>query len=96
MSALLDGEDPPVAIGDLMQHLSDCASCSAWLEQAAVVSSGLRSLPVVQPALGESIVNRVDVTLCACRTGGLCLCTDCQCGPGCTCANRETRRECTR
>ena len=85
LSALLDGEEPVVAMGDLMQHLSECASCSAWLDHAAVVNTGLRSLPMIQPALGESVVNRVDVKLCACRTGGACLCTDCQCGPGCTC-----------
>ena len=85
LSALMDGEEPLVAMGDLMQHLSECASCATFLDHAAVVNKGIRSLPVVQPALGESIVNRVDVSLCACRTGGACLCSDCQCGPGCTC-----------
>ena len=85
LSALLDGEEPSVAVADLMQHLSECASCGTWLDRAAVVNTDIRSLPVVQPALGESVVNRIDVTLCACRTGGACLCTDCQCGPGCTC-----------
>jgi len=85
LSALLDGEEPMVAMGDLMQHLSECASCSTWLDHATVVNTGIRSLPVIQPALGESVVNRVDVKLCACRTGGACLCTDCQCGSGCTC-----------
>jgi len=54
-------------------------------DHATIVNTGIRSLPLIQPALGESVVNRVDVKLCACRTGGACLCTDCQCGPGCTC-----------
>jgi hypothetical protein len=85
LSALLDGEEPVVAMADLMQHLSECASCSTWLDHATIVNTGIRSLPLIQPALGESVVNRVDVKLCACRTGGACLCTDCQCGPGCTC-----------
>ncbi len=85
LSALLDGEDPPIAVADLMQHLSECVSCSAWLNQATVVNAGLKRLPMIQPALGESVVNVVDVTLCACRTGGDCLCSDCRCGPGCTC-----------
>ena len=85
MSALLDGEEPLVAMGDLIQHLSECATCSTWLDHASVVNTGIRRLPVIQPALGESVVNRVDVTLCACRTGGACLCADCECGPGCTC-----------
>lgn len=89
LSALLDGEEPPVRVGELMQHLSGCASCSAWLDQAAVVTTGLRQLPVIQPTLGESVVNSVDVRLCACRTGGVCLCSDCQCGPGCTCHQPE-------
>ena len=85
LSALLDGEEPPIPVGDLMQHLAECAPCSAWLDQATVVNNGLRNLPMIQPALGESVVNSVDVSLCACRTGGDCLCSDCQCGPGCTC-----------
>jgi hypothetical protein len=85
LSALLDGEEPRVEVADLMQHLSECASCSAWLDHAAVVNTSLRSLPMIERALGESVVNRVAVSLCACRTGGTCLCTDCQCGPDCTC-----------
>lgn len=85
LSALLDGEDPPVAVGDLMQHLSECESCSVWLNHATVVNDSLQRLPMVQPALGESVVNRVDVALCACRTGGACLCSDCTCGDDCTC-----------
>jgi len=85
LSALLDGEEPPVAVGDLMRHLSGCASCSAWLDHATAVNTGLRQLPMIQPVLGASVVNRVDVALCACRSGEPCLCSDCQCGPGCTC-----------
>lgn len=89
LSALLDGEESPIAVGDLMQHLSECTSCSAWLDNATVVNTGLRTLPMIQPTLGERIVNSVDVSLCACRTGGACLCSDCQCGPSCTCHQPE-------
>jgi hypothetical protein len=85
MSALLDGEEPPVPVADLMQHLSECASCSAWLDNAMVVNQGMRSLPVHHRDLGEMVVNSADVALCACGAGGDCMCSDCQCGPGCTC-----------
>jgi len=85
LSALFDGEPPTVPMGELMQHLSECASCSAWLDEAARVNADIRGLSELEPALGERVVNQVDVTLCACRTGGLCQCADCQCGPHCTC-----------
>ena len=85
LSALFDGEEPVVAVGDLLQHLSACASCAAWLDDAAQVNADVRRTLVEQPALGETVVNRVDVTLCGCRTGEACLCADCQCGPDCTC-----------
>lgn len=85
LSALFDGEEPTVAVDDLLEHLSECAACSAWLDDAARVNDGVRRLPVLQPALGESVVNQVDVTLCGCRTGDPCVCADCQCGPHCTC-----------
>jgi hypothetical protein len=61
MSALLDGEEPPVPVADLMQHLSECASCSAWLDNAMVVNQGMRSLPVHHRDLGEMVVNSADV-----------------------------------
>lgn len=85
MSALLDGEEPAVPVAALMEHLSQCAECSAWLDHATFVNAGLRSLPVIQPELGERVVDGVDVHLCACRSGGECLCSNCQCGDDCTC-----------
>lgn len=85
LSALLDGEEPSVDVTELMVHLSQCPACSSWLDHAAEVNSGLRTLPLVQPPLGERVVNRVDVQLCGCHTGGECHCADCQCGPSCTC-----------
>ncbi|QLQ16086.1 MAG: zf-HC2 domain-containing protein [Micropruina sp.] len=85
LSALLDGEEPAVEVSDLMVHLGECAECSTWLDHAAEVNSGLRTLPIVQPPLGERVVNRVDVQLCGCHIGQACLCADCQCGPWCTC-----------
>lgn len=45
MSALLDGEEPAVPVDALMEHLSQCPKCSAWLDHATVVNAGLRSLP---------------------------------------------------
>ena len=89
LSALFDGEEPTVALDDLLDHLSHCPACSQWLDGAARVNDAVRTLPVIQPSLGESVVNRVDVTLCGCRTGQQCLCSDCQCGPGCTCHSPE-------
>lgn len=85
LSALLDGEEPSMGIGSTVAHLSRCPGCSAWLDSAARVNAGMRELPVVPPALGEQVVDRVDVCLCACVTGGRCLCGNCQCGPTCTC-----------
>lgn len=90
LSALLDGEEPAVPMSALIRHLSGCRSCSEFLDSATVVNTGLRSLPVLQPGLGERVVNAVDVRLCACRTGGPCLCADCQCGPHCTCHHVTT------
>jgi predicted anti-sigma-YlaC factor YlaD len=89
LSAMLDGEEPSVPVAELMAHLSECPACSAWLDHVTVVNAGLRSLPVVQPALGDTVVNGVDVALCACRSGGRCLCSDCQCGADCTCHRGE-------
>lgn len=85
LSALLDGEEPPVPMAAIMAHLSTCAGCSDWLDQATLLNRGLRTLTVLEPELGERVVNTVDVHLCGCRTGGDCLCADCQCGPDCTC-----------
>lgn len=87
---MLDGEEPDLPIGSLVQHLSECAECWTWLDRATAATRGIRSLPVIQPTLGETVVNRVDVTLCACGKGGDCLCTDCHCGPGCTCHQPTT------
>lgn len=95
LSALLDGEDPPVEMADLMDHLAGCPDCSDWLDRATAANSGLRSLPVIQPDLGENVVNGVDVFLCACRSGGECLCADCRCGPDCTCHQPPERGDTT-
>lgn len=85
LSAVLDGEEPSLPISELFDHLSWCTDCSAWLDRVRQVDAGLRSLPVIQPSIGEGAVNAVDVKLCACSSGGACLCRDCQCGPLCTC-----------
>lgn len=85
LSALLDGEDPALPMADIAAHLDSCPDCSAWLDRAASVNARFGLLPVVQPDLGEQVVNSVDVHLCPCRTGGRCQCRDCQCGPQCTC-----------
>ncbi|WP_028709040.1 zf-HC2 domain-containing protein [Propionicicella superfundia] len=85
LSALLDGEEPQVPLAGIAAHLDDCDDCSVWLDRATTVNSGLRMLPLLQADLGERVVNVVDVRLCGCRTGDPCLCSDCQCGPHCTC-----------
>ncbi len=74
-----------MGIGATVAHLSRCPGCSTWLDSAARVNAGIRELPVVRPAQGEQVVDRVDVCLCACVTGGRCFCSNCQCGPTCTC-----------
>lgn len=85
LSALLDGEEPHVLIGDLAAHLAHCSPCSEWLDEVTAVNRELRMLTVLQPDLGERIVDAVDVHLCGCRSGGPCRCGHCQCGPHCTC-----------
>lgn len=85
LSAMLDGEEPELPVAGIAAHLANCSECSDWLDHATALNRGLRALPVIQPDLGERLVNGVDVHLCACRTGGRCLCGDCQCGPACTC-----------
>lgn len=85
ISALFDGEEPPMPVADIMAHLSRCDTCSAWLDHTTIVNAGLRALPVIQPELGDRVVDQVDVCLCACRSGGACRCTNCRCGPHCTC-----------
>ncbi len=85
LSALFDGEEPALPLAAIGAHLGECAGCAAWAEQAAAVNVRFGALPVLQPNLGERVVNSVEVHLCACRQGGTCLCRDCQCGAGCTC-----------
>lgn len=85
LSALLDGEEPPIEVAAIMTHLAACPACSTWLDQATAVNRDLRTLRVLDGVLGERVVNSVDVHLCGCRTGAECLCNDCQCGPHCTC-----------
>lgn len=85
LSALLDGEDNPLADADVLAHLSTCPDCSAWVDALTTVNAGVRNLPVLKPELGELVVDRVDVHLCACASGGACRCGNCQCGAGCTC-----------
>ena len=71
LSAMLDGEEPELPVASVAAHLTGCPDCSAWLDQAAAVNRGLRLLPVIDPELGERLVNGVDVQLCACRAAGL-------------------------
>lgn len=89
LSAMLDGEEPQLPVPSIAAHLTGCPDCSAWLDQVTTLNRNLRTLPVLEPELGERLVNSVDVHLCACRTGGECLCNDCQCGPHCTCHAAE-------
>ena len=88
LSALLDGEDATSDLADLWAHLEHCRACSAWLEHVTALNDTLRRLPVVEPRLGERVVDAVDVHLCGCRQGDLCACGNCQCGPHCTCHAR--------
>lgn len=85
LSALLDGEGDGIDMLAVGRHVAACPACSAWLDRAMTVNAGLRALPVVEPALGERVVDAVDVHLCGCGRGEECRCGNCQCGPGCTC-----------
>lgn len=85
LSALLDGEEPDRPASAVAEHLAGCPDCSAWLDRAIAANERVRTLPVVEPALGERVVDAVDVRLCGCAVGGPCACRNCQCGPHCTC-----------
>lgn len=85
LSALLDGEGEGIDMIAVGRHVDACPACSTWLDRAMVVNVGLRELPVVQPTLGDRVVDAVDVRLCGCDRGEACLCGNCQCGPHCTC-----------
>ena len=39
LSALLDGEEPPLPMAAIMHHLATCGPCSDWLEQATTGSA---------------------------------------------------------
>ena len=87
---MLDDEEPQLSAHEVALHLSQCPACSAWLDQAMTMRRNLLALPIVQPQLGESMVNGVDVRLCGCHTGGACTCHDCHCGPSCICHRAPT------
>ena len=45
LSALLDGEEPPLPVPGIAAHLEDCPSCSAWLARATSLYAELRAMP---------------------------------------------------
>ena len=53
------------------------------VDPSATVIMGTRRAS--KPRLGERIIDVIDVRLCACASGGACLCHNCECGPSCTC-----------
>lgn len=60
LSARLDNEDPGVPEDVLDLHLSACAGCRTWLDEAAAVSRRARlRVPTAQPDLSERVVQRL-------------------------------------
>lgn len=57
LSARLDGEDEPAARADVDAHLSGCADCTAWYDDAAEVTRLVRiGLPVTSPGVDASVL----------------------------------------
>jgi predicted anti-sigma-YlaC factor YlaD len=56
LSAELDGEGDPARRPDVRAHLGACASCTAWREQAAVVTRLTRTAPA---EAGPDLLDRV-------------------------------------
>jgi predicted anti-sigma-YlaC factor YlaD len=60
LSALLDGEEPPVAVAELEQHLPACPSCRSWHEGAHVVTRRIRLAPALAaPSPSEELMAAV-------------------------------------
>lgn len=84
LSAMLDGEDPPIPRVDVEAHLDECADCSAWYRTAQEQVSGLRQMPAPPRDLTQMLIGVTEAHICSCHTGGECECTNCAC-PTCTC-----------
>lgn len=84
ISAVLDGEEPPVPRDELDAHLIACADCASWRDRARTMDRHVRQRQVRAPDLSRRIIGVVEAHICGCHTGGQCECTDCQC-PTCTC-----------
>lgn len=60
LSALLDGEEPPVAVAELERHLAGCPSCRSWHEAAHVVTRRIRLAPALAaPSPGRDLMSAV-------------------------------------
>ena len=84
LSALLDGEDPPMPRVELDAHLAACPECAEWLETARAQAELLRSARGPHRDLTAHLVGISEAHICACHDGGECHCTACVC-PTCTC-----------
>jgi predicted anti-sigma-YlaC factor YlaD len=66
LSARLDGELPPTDVAVLEEHLSGCAACRDWQEQAQAVTRRVRLRPAGPPA--PDLTERVLAGAAATRT----------------------------
>ncbi len=84
LSAMLDGEDPPIPRAEVEAHLAECGPCTAWYEQAGMVTTHVHAGVPGAPDLSRRIIGVTEAHICGCHRGEACECTDCQC-PQCTC-----------
>ena len=86
LSALLDGEDPPMPRAEVEAHLAACSECSAWYARASAVGRHVHvhAHGASSPDLSLRIIGMAEAHICGCHQGLACECTDCQC-PECTC-----------
>lgn len=93
LSAILDGEDPPVPREQVDRHLEQCEDCAQWLRLAGKQRSLLRTLPGPHRDLTQQLIGVTEAHICACHQGGRCECTNCVC-PTCTCHGPQVPQAC--
>lgn len=70
LSALLDGEDPPVPADAVARHVAGCRQCRAWQAQAEQVTRSVRVRLAEVPDLTERVVAAVSADSAARASAG--------------------------
>ncbi|MQA24168.1 MAG: hypothetical protein GEU94_01570 [Micromonosporaceae bacterium] len=65
LSALLDGEDPPMPAQAAIRHVAGCPECRAWQARAEQVTRSVRARSVEAPDLTERVLAAVSADAAA-------------------------------